>query len=90
MITSIKLQSLTTEEFCDFYRESVIQKVTEDIIEQVLYEQYYNKKQILKYNMGNIAVSYHIPIMNNLKTRFSVSSIYLINDELYIDWSLSA
>jgi hypothetical protein len=45
---------------------------------------------MLVYDVEHIAEIYHIPIVENLKTRFAVSSIYLDNKKLYIDWSLPA
>ena len=90
MITSHMLQTLTLEEFCHFYRESVICQQTELIIGRVVYEQFKNNQRILKYSLEHISVNYHIPIMESLKTRLHVSSIYIDNNHLYVDWSLDA
>ena len=88
MITSHMLQTLTVGEFCHFYRESVICQETELIIGKVVCEQFNNNLQNLKYSLAHISVLYHTPIMENLKTRLQVSSIYLDNNYLYLDWSL--
>jgi len=84
------LQTLTLEEFCHFYRESVICQQTELIIGRVVYEQFKNNQRILKYSLEHISVNYHIPIMESLKTRLHVSSIYIDHNYLYVDWSLDA
>ena len=90
MITSQTLQNLTIEEFCHFFRASVIGQETELIIGKVVYEEFYNKKHMLIYDMSHISDVYHMPIVENLKTRLSVSSIYMNRTRLYIDWSLAA
>jgi hypothetical protein len=89
MITSQKLHTLSTEEFCAMYRETIIKKETETIIGKVLYEQFHNKRRVLKYDMRDIPVSYHIPVLENLEQRLQVTSIYLSNTHLYVDWALS-
>lgn len=88
MITSQQLQSLSVEEFASLYRESIIQQYTELIIGKVLCEQMFNKKPLLVYEMSKVPVSFHTPILESLKTRFAVSSIYMIKTFLYVDWSV--
>jgi len=90
MITSHMLQTLTLEEFCHFYRESIICQETELIIGKVVCEQFNNNQRILKYSLAHVSALYHVPIMDNLKTRLQVSSIYLDDKYLFIDWSLVA
>ena len=77
-------------EFSFLYTRSIINKHTEKIIGRILEEQIFNKQLMLVYDVEHIAEIYHIPIVENLKTRFAVSSIYLDNKKLYIDWSLPA
>ena len=89
MITSQQLQNLSVEEFSSLYRESIIQQYTELIIGKVLCEQMFNKKHLLVYEMSKVPVSFHTPILENLKTRLTVSSIYMITTFLYVDWSLN-
>jgi len=88
MITSQQLQNLSVEEFASLYRESIIQQYTELIIGKALCEQMFNKKPLLVYEMSNVPYSFHTPILESLKTRLAVSSIYMIKTFLYVDWSV--
>jgi hypothetical protein len=88
MITSQQLQSLSVEEFASLYRESIIQQYTELITGKVLCEQMFNKKPLLVYEMSNVPYSFHVPILESLKTRLAVASIYMIKTFLYVDWSV--
>jgi hypothetical protein len=90
MITSRMLQNLSADDFNLLYRESIIKQETENIIGIILCEQFYNNKNIIKHDMSKISNLYHTPIVENLKKRFLVSSIYLIEKYLFVDWSLSA
>jgi len=90
MLTSLRLQNLNTDDFCALFMKSVVQRETEKIIEKVLYEQFVNKKQILVYDLNDVSILYRLPLIENLKKRFQVSSIYFDHDRIYIDWSLPA
>jgi len=92
MITSEQIQNLTLDEFSRLYDQCIINEETEKIIRRVIEEQFLYgrayKSQILLYNLQNISEVYHIPIRENIKTKLCVSSIYIQNKILYIDWSL--
>ena len=88
MITSEQLQNLSNEGFMELYTDSIIKKETESIIQAILYEQFNYKKHILVYDINDISSPYLEKIIENLKDRLSVSSIYISHSRLYIDWSL--
>ena len=88
MITSRQLQNMTAEYFSLLCNQCVINQETEIILGKVFQEQYFKKNNILVYNLTNIPEIYHIPIKENLNTKLLVSSIYIQNNLLYIDWSL--
>jgi len=76
------------EDFSFLYTQSLINQETELILGKVFEEQYIKKNKILLYDLSLVSELYHIPIMENLKKRLRVSSIYIQNKVLYIDWSL--
>ena len=88
MITSQQLQDLTIAEFSFLYAQCKINQETELILGKVFEEQYINKKNILLHDIYNIPEIYHIAILESLKNKLLVSSIYIKNTTLYIDWSL--
>ena len=88
MITSKQIQNLSVADFSFLYSQCVINQETEKILGKVFEEQYLMKYRILRYNLNNISELYHVPILEKLKTRLLVSSIYIQNKYLYIDWSL--
>jgi hypothetical protein len=88
MITSQQLQNLSLEDFLILRSQCTINQETEKIIGKVFEEQFLLKKGILCYNLSDISELYHIPILENIKKRFHVSSIYIQNKHIYIDWSL--
>ena len=88
MITSKQIQNLSVEDFCFLYSKCIINQETEKIIGKVFEEQCLMKNTILLYNLNNTSELYHIPILENLKTKLRVSSIYIQHNTLYIDWSL--
>ena len=88
MITSQQIQNLTLEDYSFLHDQSIIYQETEKIIGRVLEEQFLMKNKILLYTLHNISELYHIPIRENIKMRLLVSSIYIQNKILYIDWSL--
>ena len=89
MTTSQQLKNLNLADFTLLYSQSIIQQETEKIIGLVLEEQYMKKNDILLYNVTNISELYVVPIVDLLKKKLLVSSIYLQNKSIYIDWSLS-
>jgi len=88
MITSKQIQNLSLEDFSFLYSQCIINQETEKIIGKVLEEQIFFKNKILLYNLNDISELYHISIQENIKTKLLVSSIYIQNKILYIDWSL--
>jgi len=88
MITSEQLQNLSVDEFMTLYTDSIIKKKTESIIQSVLYEQFNYKKSMLTYEINDNSSPYLEKIIENLKSRLSISSIYITDSRLFIDWSL--
>jgi hypothetical protein len=88
MITSQQLQNLTVDDFCFLYSQCIINEETEKVFKKVLEEQIVNKNKILVYYLSNISEIYHIPLLENIKKKLAVSSIYIQHRVLYIDWSL--
>jgi hypothetical protein len=88
MITSQQIQNLNLEDFSILYSQCRINQETENIIGKLFEEQYMTKNKILLYNLSNVSEIYHIPIRENIEKRLCVSSIYINNKILYIDWSL--
>ena len=88
MITSRQIQNLSIEDFSFLYTQSVINQETELILGKVFEEQYIKKNKILLYDLSVISELYHIPIMENLRKRLLVGSMYIQNKIIYIDWSL--
>jgi len=88
MITSKQIQNLSVEEFSFLHSQCIINQEIEKIIGKVFEEQFLIKNKILLYNLNNVSELYHIPILENIKKRLLLSSIYIQNKTLYIDWSL--
>ena len=88
MITSQQIQNLSLEDYSFLQTQCILNQETEKIIGKVFEEQFLMKNKILLYTLHNISESYHIPILENIKKRLLVSSIYIQNKILYIDWSL--
>lgn len=88
MISSQQIQNLSVGEFAFLYTQCIINQETEKIIGKVLEEQYVMNNKILLHNLDTISELYHIPIRDAIKKRLLVSSIYIKDKILYIDWSL--
>lgn len=84
-ITSSDLQDLNTSSFAFLYNQSKLNLEVEKIIQLVLEEQYLRNSRILVYPLDYLP--YQNDLIERLKTRLTVSSIYLINCSLYVDWS---
>ena len=90
MITSQQIQNVTISEFSLLYTQCRINQETELIIGKVYEEQFMKNNKILLYDIRSIPEVYHIPILESLKKKLLVSSMYIGNNTLYIDWSLPA
>lgn len=88
MITSQQIQNLSIEDFSILYSQCIINQETEKIIGKMLEEQCLMKNKILLYNLSHLSELYHIPIHENIQKRLHVSSTYIQNKTLFIDWSL--
>ena len=88
MITSQQIKNLSLEDFSILYSQCVIKQEIEKIIGKVFEEQYIKKNKILLYNLSHISELYHIPIRENIEKKLCVSSIYINNKTLYVDWSI--
>lgn len=88
MITSEQIQNLSIDDFTFLYSQCVINREIELIIGKVFEEQYIRKNKMLMHDLRTISELYHLPIRDNIKLRMQVSSVYIQNETLYIDWSL--
>jgi len=79
---------MNIDDFLLLYGQCIINQETEIILGKVFEEQYIKKNKILVYNLSNIPELQHEPIKENLNKKLLVSSIYIQNKLLYIDWSL--
>ena len=87
-ITSKDLVEMDTRKFAFLYNQARISLDVERIVLSVLEEQYVRRNRILAYQLENPL--YAEEIILRLRSRLTVSSIYLDRDNLYIDWSLDA
>ena len=87
-ITSKDLIEMDTRHFAFLYNQSRLNLDVERVVLSVLEEQYLRKNRILVYKLENPL--YGEALVERLKTRLSVSSIYIDKDKLYVDWSLEA
>jgi hypothetical protein len=85
-ITSKQLIEMDTGRFAFLYNQARLNLDVERIVLSVLEEQYLRRNRILVYKMEN--PQYNRDLIERLKTRLTVSSIYVKDDDLYIDWSL--
>ncbi len=86
-LTSKTLQNLKIHEFSFLYWQSFINEEVEKIVQLVLKEAYIKAEKILIYEI-NFPKEYSTYIIEALKKRLQVSSIYIQCESLYIDWSL--
>ena len=86
-LTSKKLQNLKLHEFSILYSQSFVNEEVEKIIQQVLKESFIKGKKILSYTI-EFPVEYNTYIIEALKKKLEVSSVYIQCGSLYIDWSL--
>jgi hypothetical protein len=85
-ITSKQLIEMDTGRFAFLYNQTRINLDVERIVLSVLEEQHLRRNRILVYRLEN--PHYNRDLIERLKTRLTVSSIYVKGDDLYIDWSL--
>jgi len=88
MICSNTLQTLEASSFSVMYAESYISSQVEHIICLLLETAFINKDRILTFDLSTVSSLYHQRILEKLKTRLSVSSVYIDYGKLFIDWSL--
>ena len=86
-LTSKKLKDLKIHEFSFLYWQSYINEQVEKIIQSVLKEAFIKNNKILSYTI-EFPPEYTTDIIEALKKRLQVSSIYIQHGSLYIDWSL--
>ena len=86
-LTSKKLKGLKLHEFSFLYWQSYVNEEVEKIVQLVLKEAYIKAEKILMYEI-DFPREYNAYIIENLKKRLQVSSIYIQHGYLYIDWSL--
>lgn len=86
-ITSKDLIEMDTRKFAFLYNQSRLNLDVERVVLSVLEEQYLRKNRSLVYKLES-ADSHDL--VERLKGRLSVSSIYIEKDNLYVDWSLDA
>jgi len=88
MIFSKQLQNLESSEFAILYEESYIISLVQEILCLVLEEAFIKKSKILVYNLEDVPKPLRLRILEALKEKFKVSSIYIDYNKLFIDWSL--
>ena len=88
MIHSTQLQNLELPDFSVLYEESYIASHVEQIICLVLEKAFIEKSKILRFEIRNISACHHKTLVEKLRTRLRVSSIYIANNKLYVDWSI--
>ena len=88
MINSNQLQNLKVIDFSIMYSECYISSLVENIVCGVLETAFANKDKIFTFDLSKIHSSYYELLVEKLKTRFKVSSIYTAHTTLFIDWSL--
>jgi len=88
MIHSSQLQTLGSTSFLDLYEKSYISLHVEQILCLVLEKAFIDKSNILSFDLSNIASCHYTGILEALKIRLNVSSIYINHNTLYVDWSI--
>ena len=92
MLSSSEIRGMTLEEFAIRYAQTRINVEAETIVGLVLQEQYIKNRNILVYHLDGLPELYHVQLVEALRKRLSVSSIYLdrarTNVALIVDWSL--
>jgi len=90
MFTSSQIRNMTVDDFAILHAQSRVNMETEKIIGLVLETQLLKNQKILIYKLDTVPVLYHRPLLESLRSRFAVSSIYIDARENYlgIDWSL--
>jgi len=88
MITSADIRDLTLADFYLYHNDAIIGQEVEKIMGLVLEEAYLKQNKILLYDVSHLLEMYYDAILAKLRQKFSVSSIYLQNKTIYVDWSL--
>jgi hypothetical protein len=92
MLSSAEIRGMTLEEFAIRYAQTRINVEAETITGLVLQEQYIKNRNILVYYLDGLPELYHVQLVEALRKRLSVSSIYLDHSRtvvaLIVDWSL--
>jgi hypothetical protein len=87
MITRHQLIYLDSPDFSSLYEEAYISSHVEQIICLVLEKAFIDKDTILKFDVSSISQTHHKTLLDKLRTRLKVSSMYITHKFLYIDWS---
>jgi len=92
MLSSAEIRGMTLEEFTIRYTQTRINVEAETIVGLVLQEQYIKNRNMLVYPLDGIPELYHLHLVEALRKRLSVSSMYLDRSRtvvaLIVDWSL--
>ena len=88
MISSNILSTLESSSFSALYAESYISSQVEHIICLLLEYAFINKDKIFTFDLSSVSSLYHQRILEKLKTRLRISSVYTDYGKLFIDWSL--
>ena len=86
-LTSKRLKDLEFHEFSFLYWQSYVNEQIEKIVQLVLKESFIKGEKILMYEI-DFPKEYNSYIIESLKKRLQVSSIYIQHGYLYVDWSL--
>lgn len=86
MITAEHLRDMDLATFSLIYAHSIITIEAEKVVASILEENYMRNSKILRYPISLDAI-YHFSLIEAVKLKIQVKSIYLNDGTLVIDWS---
>lgn len=87
MLSSYDLQNLQSSDFSRLYQESYISSLVKQITCLCLEEAFIKNTKLFVYDLKDLVTEYHSLLLEMLKNEFKVSSIYIRDTRLFIDWS---
>lgn len=88
MLRSNQLQTLSSSEFSVLYQNSYISSHVEQIICLVLETAFIEKSKLLKFDISDMDTCHYPMLLDKLRLRLRVSSIYISHGKLFINWSI--
>ena len=86
MITSQHLDGMDLPTFSLLYAHSIINIEAEKVVAMILEENYMRNNKILRYPITLDQV-YHYSLVESVKLKIHVSSVYIKDGALIVDWS---